>query len=75
MKLGESLDFLGFTFRYDRDLRGRAHRYLDYRTIKEGTAAGARPSERNDRSGKCYKPVTDMIEEVNEHLLGLVKLL
>lgn len=24
-----SLDFLGFTFRYDRDLRGRDHRYLN----------------------------------------------
>lgn len=26
---GESLDFLGFTFRYDRDLDGRAWRYLN----------------------------------------------
>lgn len=26
---GESLDFLGFTMRYDRDLRGGAHRYLN----------------------------------------------
>jgi RNA-directed DNA polymerase len=32
LKLGEakaSLDFLGYTFRYDRDLRGRPHRYLN----------------------------------------------
>lgn len=26
---GESLDFLGYTFRWDRDLRGRSHRYLN----------------------------------------------
>ena len=26
---GESLDFLGFTFRYDRDLHGGKHRYLN----------------------------------------------
>jgi RNA-directed DNA polymerase len=26
---GKSLDFLGFTLRYDRDLQGRAHRYLN----------------------------------------------
>jgi hypothetical protein len=26
---GESLNFLGFTFRMDRDLKGRAHRYLN----------------------------------------------
>ena len=26
---GESLDFLGYTFRYDRDLKGRAKQYLN----------------------------------------------
>jgi RNA-directed DNA polymerase len=28
-KEGENLDFLGFTLRYDRDLHGRPHRYLN----------------------------------------------
>lgn len=28
-KAGESLDFLGFTMRYDKDLKGRPHRYLN----------------------------------------------
>jgi len=26
---GGSLDFLGYTFRWDRDLRGRPHKYLN----------------------------------------------
>jgi RNA-directed DNA polymerase len=26
---GGSLDFLGYTFRWDRDLRGRSHKYLN----------------------------------------------
>jgi RNA-directed DNA polymerase len=26
---GESLDFLGYTFRWDRDLEGRSHKYLN----------------------------------------------
>jgi RNA-directed DNA polymerase len=26
---GASLDFLGYTFRYDRDLKGRDRRYLN----------------------------------------------
>jgi hypothetical protein len=26
---GASLDFLGFTFRWDRDLKGRPQRYLN----------------------------------------------
>ena len=29
LEQGESLDFLGFTFRYDRDLYGGVHRYLN----------------------------------------------
>ena len=29
LEKGESLDFLGFTFRYDRDLYGGEHRYLN----------------------------------------------
>ena len=29
LKQGESLEFLGFTFRYDRDLQGRDHHYLN----------------------------------------------
>jgi RNA-directed DNA polymerase len=28
-EVGASLSFLGFTFRYDRDLQGRGHRYLN----------------------------------------------
>ncbi|MCY3005859.1 MAG: reverse transcriptase domain-containing protein [Planctomycetota bacterium] len=27
--IGSTLDFLGYTFRYDRDLKGRTHRYLN----------------------------------------------
>jgi hypothetical protein len=32
---GDSLDFLGFTFRYDRDLYGGAHTYLNVTPSKK----------------------------------------
>ena len=34
----ESLDFLGYTFRFDRDLRGRGHRYLNVQPSKKSLA-------------------------------------
>jgi len=35
---GASVDFLGFTFRYDRDLKGRDHRYLNVFPSKKSLA-------------------------------------
>jgi RNA-directed DNA polymerase len=67
---GESLDFLGFTFRYDRDLRGRARRYLNIEPSKKAQQRERDRLREMTDSGECYKPVTDMIEEINGHLLG-----
>ena len=38
---GASLDFLGYTFRYDRDLKGRGHKYLNVAgfSLRNGKAA------------------------------------
>lgn len=35
LERGENLDFLGFTFRYDRDLYGGAHSYLNRRSQRK----------------------------------------
>jgi RNA-directed DNA polymerase len=67
---GASLDFLGFTFRFDRDLRGGEHRYLNV-----VPSAGSLARER-DRIRKltdrrhCSQPLPDMIEEINRHTTG-----
>ena len=65
-----TLDFLGFTFRYDRDLRGRDHRYLNVFPAKKSVA---RLRERlrdmtDPRWG--WKPVPELIGEVNRYLRG-----
>lgn len=38
-KPGAKLDFLGFTFRYERDLKGRNFRYLNVTVSKKAVAA------------------------------------
>lgn len=67
---GSSLDFLGFTFRYDRDLRGRKHRYLNIEPSKKALQRERDRLKEMTSSGMCFKPVTDMIDEINVHLQG-----
>lgn len=67
---GESLDFLGFTFRFDQDLRGRTHRYLNIEPSKKTLQRERERLREMTDSGKCFKPVTEIIKEVNQHLLG-----
>jgi RNA-directed DNA polymerase len=67
---GASLDFLGFQFRYDRDLFGRPRRYLNW-----GPAAKALQRERTylheqTSARYCYKPIPELIGDLNRHLAG-----
>ena len=66
----ESLDFLGFTFRFDRDLRGRGHRYLNVQPSKKSLAK-AREAIR-DKTGpqRCFKPSPEIVEDLNTFLRG-----
>ena len=68
--VGDSLDFLGFTFRYDRDLHGRPHRYLNV-----GPSAKVLARERDKlramtSARMCFKPIPVLIDELNLHLEG-----
>jgi RNA-directed DNA polymerase len=67
---GERLDFLGFTFRNDRDLHGRARKYLN---VSPSAKALKREREKlhemTDRH-QCFKPLPALIEELNRHLKG-----
>lgn len=67
---GASLDFLGFTFRWDRDLKGRNHRYLNvFPSEKVLARERDRLREMTDRR-QCFKPVPLLIAELNQHLRG-----
>ena len=67
---GQSLDFLGFTFRYDRDRRGRDHRYLNVLpSLKSLTRLRERLREMTGPQWG-WKPATALIGEVNRYLRG-----
>ena len=67
---GQSLDFLGYTFRFDRDLHGRTHRYLNVTP-----SAKALDREREQlrvliSTRRSFMPLPDMIASLNRHLRG-----
>ena len=69
-EVGSSLDFLGYTFRYDRDLRGGKHRYL-YVFPSEKALAREREKLREVTGPKQgWKPIPLLVEDLNRHLKG-----
>ncbi len=67
---GASLDFLGYTFRYDRDLYGRANRYLNQFPSKKAVASERAKLREMTSARMCYKPIPALVAEINEHLRG-----
>jgi RNA-directed DNA polymerase len=67
---GQSVDFLGFTFRYDRDLRGRGHRYLNVRPSKKSLARARDHVRRLIGPRQCFTPLPELICRVNRFLVG-----
>jgi RNA-directed DNA polymerase len=66
---GANLSFLGFTFRYDRDLRGRDHRYLNVFPAKKSVAR-LRERLRALLDANPVTPLSILIERVNRMLRG-----
>jgi RNA-directed DNA polymerase len=67
---GSTLDFLGYTFRYDWDLFGRGFRFL---TAVPSDKAVARRKERlRELTGpkQCFVPIRELVEQVNQELRG-----
>jgi RNA-directed DNA polymerase len=67
---GARLDFLGYTYRFDRDLRGRARKYLNVFPSDKAVAREREKLREMTSFRKCFKPIPALIEEVNEHLRG-----
>lgn len=67
---GMSLDFLGYTFRYDRNLYGGSHRYLNMTPSKKALLREREALRRRTSSKWCFMPVKSLIEEINRHLKG-----
>jgi len=67
---GESLNFLGYTYRYDRDLKGRDRRYLNVFPSKKAVQREREKLHEMTDSHQCFKPIPDLIGELNRHLKG-----
>ena len=67
---GQSLDFLGYTFRYDLDQYGRTQRYWNLQPSRK-TMAREREAVRKLISPKqCFTPLPELIGQLNRHLRG-----
>lgn len=66
---GEALDFLGFTSRFDRDLRGRAHRYLHTEPSKKAVVR-VHDRIRGLTCSGYKKTLSVVIQEANSVLRG-----
>ncbi len=67
---GESLDFLGYTFRYDRDLHGRPVRYLNVFPSARSLARERDKLRQMTGPQKCFMPIRALIAQINEHRRG-----
>jgi RNA-directed DNA polymerase len=67
---GASLDFLGYTFRYDRDRYGRERRYLNVFPSRKAILKEHEQLRGMTGSRVVYKPLPRLIAEVNRHLKG-----
>jgi RNA-directed DNA polymerase len=67
---GVALDFLGYTFRYDRDLKGRGHRYLNLCPSKKALARERLKLREMTGPRHTFKPIPWMIADINGHLRG-----
>jgi RNA-directed DNA polymerase len=65
-----SVDFLGFTFRYDRDLLGRDHRYLNVFPSKKSLSRLRNRVREMTGSNRCWMPIDEMIGQLNRLLVG-----
>ncbi len=67
---GQSLNFLGFAMRYDRDLHGRDHRYLNvFPSAKSMARAHDRVRELTGPK-RCYVSIRAVIDDINRWTKG-----
>lgn len=67
---GDTLHFLGYSFRYDKDLKGRGHRYLNIFPAKKAVAREKGKLRFLTSPCLCFKPIPALIRTLNRHLQG-----
>lgn len=67
---GGSLDFLGYTFRWDRDLRGRPHPYLNVAPSGKAVARERGKLRAMTDGSQSHTPLPQLVGRLNRHLKG-----
>lgn len=67
---GGSLDFLGYTFRWDRDLKGRAKKYLNVFPAAKSVAKEREKLRELTASSQSHTPLPQLVERLNRQLRG-----
>ena len=67
---GVGLDFLGYTFRYDRDLHGRDRRYLNACPSKKALARVRQTLREMTSPRWAFLPIPALIHRINRYLRG-----
>ena len=70
LKQSESLDFLGFTFRYDKDLRGGSWQYLNLVPSKKSLKKARAVIHERTGPKRCFMPTPDLVKDLNLYLKG-----
>ncbi len=67
---GVGLDFLGYTFRYDRDRYGRQGYYLNLTPSAKALQRVRDKLKEMTNASQCFTPVRDLIARINRTLRG-----
>jgi RNA-directed DNA polymerase len=67
---GAKLDFLGFTFRYYEDLKGRGWQYLNVSPSAKALKREREKLHEMTNHHQCFKPIPELIDGLNRHLKG-----
>jgi RNA-directed DNA polymerase len=67
---GAQMDFLGYTFRCDRDRHGRSFRYLNVTPSHKALRAERQALREMIGPQQSHVPIPRLIQRVNRHLLG-----
>jgi len=70
LKQSDSLNFLGFTFRFDKDLRGRGWRYLNLGPSKKSLKKAREVIHEKTGPKRCFMPTPELVKDLNLYLKG-----
>lgn len=70
LKNGDTLDFLGFTFKYDRSVCGYKSRFLNMVPSKKSVKKARKSIKAKTGPKKCFAPAPDIIEDLNRFIRG-----